>query len=230
MNQTITSAIVLSRTNYQEADRILTLLTPNHGKISVLAKGVRRSKSKMAGGVELFSVSEIGFIRGKGALHTLTSARLLKHYENIVKDIERTMLGYELTKLLNKTTEDAPEIEYFDLLDEAFVTLNQADIKIDLIKLWFYAQLLRISGHSPNLRFDTAGNKLEKELNYEFDFDEMTFKQHAHGTLNANQIKLLRLVLSGNSPKILQKIQGVDKLVTPCLNVLATILPSHIRT
>lgn len=52
-NDLHTRAIVLRRTNYGETDRILNLLTPE-GKKSVLAKGVRREKSKLAGGIELF--------------------------------------------------------------------------------------------------------------------------------------------------------------------------------
>src|ERR1700752_4542275 len=106
IKQTITSAIVLSRTSYQEADRILTLLTPDYGKLRVLAKGVRKSKSKMAGGIELFSIAEIGFIRGKGEMGTLTSSRLIKHFGTIVQDITRTTAGYEIIRVLNKTTED----------------------------------------------------------------------------------------------------------------------------
>ena len=50
-----TKAIVLRRTDYGEADRILQLLTPS-GKRSVIARGVRKEKSKLAGGIELFSV------------------------------------------------------------------------------------------------------------------------------------------------------------------------------
>jgi DNA repair protein RecO (recombination protein O) len=43
-NQIITTAIVLARTEFQEADRILTLLTPDQGKLRAIAKGVRRAK------------------------------------------------------------------------------------------------------------------------------------------------------------------------------------------
>lgn len=49
-----TQAVVLRRTNYGEADRILQLLTPD-GRRSVMARGVRKEKSKLAGGVELFA-------------------------------------------------------------------------------------------------------------------------------------------------------------------------------
>lgn len=48
-----TQAIILRRTNYGESDRILGLITP-HGKLSVLARGARKEKSRLAGGIELF--------------------------------------------------------------------------------------------------------------------------------------------------------------------------------
>lgn len=230
MRQTITSGIVLTRTNYQEADRILTILTPDQGKVSVLAKGVRKSKSKMAGGIELFSVSEIGYIQGKGTLCTLTSSRLVKYYENIVQDINRTMLGYELIKLLHKVTEDHPESEYFELLIETYEALNNSKIDQDLIKLWFYAQLLRIAGHTPSLRNDSAGKPLNKDGKYVFSYDDMAFRTHPEGVYQAEHIKFLRLVFSGNKPEILQKVTGVEELIKPTQTLIKTILPNHLRT
>lgn len=230
MNQIVTTAIVLSRTNYQEADRIVTFLTPDHGKVRVLAKGVRKSKSKMAGGIELFSVAEIGYIRGRGELCTLTSSRLKKYHEHIVQDINRTMLGYELIKLLNKVTEDQPEAEYFDLLIELFEALDSPKIHIDLVRLWFYAQLLRQAGHSPNLRTATDGKALKADETYLFGYDEMSFGNHPTGIFTANHIKFLRLVFSGNKPATLQQVTGAEKLTTQTLQLVQTILPSHIRT
>jgi len=47
-----TDAIVLSRFDYGEADRILTLITPGGGKIKAIAKGVRRQKSRIGGSLE----------------------------------------------------------------------------------------------------------------------------------------------------------------------------------
>ena len=70
-----TQAIVLKRSNYREADRILRVITPDRGKISLIAKAVRKPKSKLAGGIELFSVNEISYIEGKSDLSTLVSSR-----------------------------------------------------------------------------------------------------------------------------------------------------------
>ena len=83
-----TRAIVLRRTDYGEADRILQLLTPL-GKQSVIARGVRREKSKLAGGIELFSVSEVLIHKGKSSdLGILTGAKLVEYFDAFVKDIE----------------------------------------------------------------------------------------------------------------------------------------------
>src|SRR5438105_13293621 len=104
-----TTGIVLARTDYGEADRILTFLTPDHGKVKAIAKGVRKIKSKLAGGIELFSVSDISLVIGRGELNTLTSTRLIKHYGNIVKDLNHSNTGYEFMRLLDKNTEDQAE-------------------------------------------------------------------------------------------------------------------------
>ena len=109
MQQIVTRGIVLTRTNYGEADRIVTILTPDHGKQRLMAKGVRKLKSKLAAGLELFSVSDISYIPGRGEVHTLVSSRLRVHYGKIVENLDRTMLGYELLKRINRATEDAAE-------------------------------------------------------------------------------------------------------------------------
>ena len=109
MNRIVTKGIVLSRTNFGEADRILSFLTPDHGKIRAIAKGVRKQQSKLAGGIEIFSISDLTFLEGRSEINTLMSSRLDKHYANIVKNLERTTAAYELIRLTNKATEDAPE-------------------------------------------------------------------------------------------------------------------------
>lgn len=217
MKQLVTTGIILSRTDYGEADRILTLITPDQGKLRLLARGVRRIKSKLAGGIELFSVSTITFASGRGELGTLVSTRLVRHYDQIAKDLQRTMAGYDLIKQLNKTTEDQPEPEYFTLLKEAFEALNEPQIPLPLIQFWFAAQLLKLGGHAPNLQTDEQGKKLVPDQLYDFDLDRMTFVANPlSGRFNANHIKFLRLVFAGNSPKVLTQVQGMGQLLHDC--------------
>lgn len=222
---------MLRRVDFGEADRIITFLTPDRGKVGVLARGVRKTKSKLAGGIELFSVSDITVLPGRGEVSTLISARLLRHYGNIVKDLERTKAGYEFIKMLSKATEDNPEAAFFNLIDNTFKSLDQPDINLDLINLWFAAQLLKLSGHSPNLSTDQEGRKLQQHQNYVFDFDAMGFQleEDGRGDIAANHIKLLRLVFSSNLPKTIQKIQGVEALSSTCRPLINSMLASHIR-
>jgi DNA repair protein RecO (recombination protein O) len=217
MKQLVTTAIILSRTDYGEADRILTLLTPEFGKLSLLAKGVRKVKSKLAGGIELFSVSEITFIKGRGEVGTLVSTRLVKHYEHIVGDLNRTMLGYELIKRLNKITEDEPEEEYFHLLRETFEALDDHGVPLELIRFWFGLQLLRLNGHTPNLQTDDAGNKLAADQRYQFNYETMAFRPLPDGPFSAAHIKLLRLIFEGHSARFINQVQGAGRLSTDCL-------------
>ncbi len=234
MKQIVTTGIVLARTDYGEADRILTMLTPDQGKLRLMAKGVRRIKSKLAGGIELFSVSNVTYIKGRSDMGTLISSRLIKYHDTIVKDINRTMLGYDLIKLLNKATEDEPEPDYFELLQQAFEALDEPAIDLPLIRLWFTMQLLRIAGHSPNLQSDTAGNKLAADQTYNFSFDDMSFASTGNadraGHFSANQIKFLRLGFAGHQPKALAHIQDSQTVVDDVMPLVQTMLQTYIRT
>ncbi len=229
MNQLITQGIILSRTDFGEADKIITLLTPDHGKLRLMARGVRRAKSKLAGGVELFSVSDITYIKGRGEIGTLISARLITHYGRIVQDVTRTMLGYELIKQLNKVTEDQPETEYFTLLEQTFQALDEAAIPLELIRFWFGAQLLSQAGYSPNLYTDAAGAKLTADRQYDFSYDDMIFMSADPGHFKAGHIKFLRLAFSGNPPKLLHQVQGGTALLPELLPITQTLLVNHIQ-
>lgn len=224
-----TKGIVLSRTDYGEADRIATVLTPDHGKRRLMVRGVRKMKSKLAGGIELFSVSDLTYIKGKGEIDTLISARLVKYYSTIVQDIERVQLGYELIKTLNRATEDEPEAEYFELLNDGLNALDKPEISIELIRLWFQAQLLRLAGHAPNLSRDTANKKLEASENYNFDYEAMAFSPQQKGAFITDEIKFLRLVFSQHSPATLNKVSGSEKLSAKITPLIKTMFQTHTR-
>lgn len=227
MKRFTTQGIVLARTDYGEADRILTFLTPDNGKIKAIAKGVRQQKSKLAGGIELFSISDLSLIIGKSEINTLISSRLVKHFGNIVKNLERTNLAYEFIKITNKATEDNPEAAYFNLLNQALKSLDDDSIDLKLVEVWFYAQLLKLAGHSPNLRTQKNDDKLQSGQKYDFNFESMSFEPGQE--FNADQIKFLRLIFSQNQPSLLQKIQTSDKLAAQTKNLVNSMLKDFVR-
>lgn len=230
MNQLLTIGIVLTRTDYGEADRIVTLITPDNGKLRLMAHGVRKIKSRAAGGIELFSISEISFIHGKGALGTLISARLIKHYGSIVQDITRVQLGYELIKMLHRATEDQLDKEYFELLQRAYDALNKPMIQLELISLWFQAQLLRFGGHTPNLQSDVNQQKLTATMTYIFDYDRVAFKPQTDGLFTSTHIKVLRLLFSQNQPQDIDAVNGVRALLPDVAPLITVMKITYTRT
>lgn len=216
-----TKAFVLRRTNYGEADRILNLITPE-GKKSVLAKGVRKEKSKLAGGIEMFCLSEIVLHEGKSDLNVLTSAKMLKFYQNILKDFDRLNLASDILKKINKFSEYVTAQEYFDILKQSFEALNDS-ANLAVVESWFLMNLAKVNGETINLIRDTDGNKLEQDQNYVWDSIEKALKVQQSGTINADKIKLMRLILS-NKLEIILKINNVAEIIEDVLYIAKSVV------
>ncbi len=223
-----TIGIILRRVQYGEADRIVTCITPDHGKISFIAKGVRKIKSKLAGGVELFSVSELVLLQGKSQLSTLTSARLQRHYGDITKDITKTTAAYDMLKLVHTVTEDNADSAYYYTLAHALEGLNDPNVDVTLVQGWFCAQLLKISGHGFDLQRDAHGEKLLEDKCYSYDFEKSGLQTSPEGLLASRHIRALRMVFAGHSPSDLQRVAGMAEANKECLVLLQTLLKTHL--
>lgn len=222
MKYIVTSGIVLTRTNYGEADRIITVLTPDNGKIRVIAKGARKIKSKLAGGIELFSVSDITYLPGRRDISTLVSSRLREHFGAITTDIDDTMMAYSLLKRLNKATEDEAGEEYFTLLRQGLAALQQK-VPRELVEAWFLAHLLQFGGHQPNLRTDVLNQPLVTANRYVFDTDSMCFRAEPRGPYTANSIKLLRLLFQVDTPVKLLSVKDHEVLVPKLQSLILSL-------
>jgi len=211
-----TEAIILRRTNYGEADRILNLLTPERGKLSAIAKGVRKAKSKLAGGLELFATCDITLLGGKSDMYTVSSARLVKFYGDILKDYDRMQLAYELIKMINRATETVSEPEFYYLLRDSLVYLNELSVDYRIVELWFRLRFASALGVGLNLATTTTGERLEASGRYNFDFGDMAFLSHPSGRFDAERIKLLRLA-AAKDPAVLRQVSGLDEALEDCL-------------
>lgn len=227
MNRVNTRGIVLTRTYYGEADRIVTFLTPDKGKVAVIAKGVRRQNSKLAGGIELFCISEISYISGRSRINTLISSRLVKYFASIVRDTERTDAAFKLINAVHRATEDITEPAYFNLTVSLLEALDNASVELSLVQVWFDAQLLRLAGHTPNLKTEKNGIKLRSGNTYDFDFEDMMFLPG--GSFSTNQIKFLRLLFSENTPLGLRKISRYNLMCDILQPLIRTMLQNYIR-
>lgn len=217
MKTTRTRAIVLRRTNYGEADRIVQLLTPE-GRRSVMARGVRREKSKLAGGVELLAINDVVIGEGKGDLGVLTSARLVQFYGHIMEDYDRLQFVYFVIKEVARASEMVDEPEWYELLAEILMALDARTIPLALTETWFYLRFAAVMGHELNLERDTAGERLGADATYRYDVSEQGLRAVQGGELGAEHIKLLRLI-AAKSLKVLSQVGGTDDILPGCLQV-----------
>jgi DNA repair protein RecO (recombination protein O) len=212
-----TRAIVLRRTNYGEADRILQLLTPE-GKKSVMAKGVRREKSKLAGGIELFAICDVVINEGKGDLGILTSARLVQFYRHIMEDYDTMQFAYEVIKLTSSASEMVDEPEWYDVLSETLMALDVLTIPRQLVQTWFYLRYAALLGYELSLFNDVDGQPLSPEKTYMYDVGEKGLRVSSRGELTADHIKFLRLI-NAKPLRALAQVGGVDEILPDCWQV-----------
>lgn len=224
-NNLRTKAIVLRRINYGEADRILTILTPENGILSVIARGVRREKSRLSGGIELFAICDLSLAKGRqnsGEMWTLTGAKIEQNFYSIIEDFAKMEFGYEAIKSVAKVAEDVDEPEYFELLKNVFSALNDAKISRKITESWFYLNLAKIGGTELNLRTDKNGMNLVESARYDFDARDQSWNFRENGKIGAEEIKILR-VLNANLPNIAAKISGTGKYIDEILLIAKSV-------
>ena len=217
MKSTRTRAIVLRRTNYGEADRILQLLTPE-GKLSVMAKGVRREKSRLSGGIELFAICDVVVTEGKGDLGILTSSRLIQFYRHIMEDYDRMQFAYSAIKLVSSASEMVDGSDWYNVLSETLAGLDALTVPIETVKTWFYLHYSAILGYELSLWHDIAGDKLSPNKSYRYDEVERGLRPVEGGEISAEHIKLLRIIAT-RPLKVVIQIGGVEAILSDCLSV-----------
>ena len=215
-----TLAYVLRRTNYGEADRIINLITPD-GKMSAIAKGVRKEKSKLAGGVEMFSLVELNIHRGRSEMGVVTSAKMLKYYNNIVSDLKKIELAALILKKISLLAESSDNPEYFKIVDQSLACLNSG-IDTKIVESWFWLNLLKASGEEINLYRDADGKKLLAENRYTWDAMATVFVENKNGDYDANDIKVLRLILTTDL-KMVARIKNINEMMPKILKLIHTV-------
>lgn len=143
-----TSAVVLRGRAYGEADRILTLFTTERGKADAIAKGVRRTKSSMAGRLEFANEVQLTMHRGRN-FDVVVSADIERaHWQRIVQP-ERFAAANIVTELIDGFCEpDLPLPDVYELLTGALAAIGESDDPLALLPR-FSLRLLDALGLAP---------------------------------------------------------------------------------
>jgi DNA repair protein RecO (recombination protein O) len=145
---TKTSAIVLRQRRLGEADQIVTLLTPHRGKIDTVAKGLLRSRSKMAGHLQPMTLVEVVLAQGRN-MDVVTQAQGVDAFGGIRGDLDRLSAAMYFLELVDRfTVEHADAGPLYQLLHAALVRLARGDGQ-QVVTRVFELALLDASGFRP---------------------------------------------------------------------------------
>ena len=147
-----TKAIILKRRDFGEADRLLTLITPDRGKLDAIAKGARKATSSKTGHVELFTRADMLISRGRD-LDLVVQAEMTEPYLPLREDLQRGAYASYSAELLDKFTAPGDEDlgHAFPLLDETLQRLCVED-DLRLVIRYYEIHLLGTLGFRPELQ------------------------------------------------------------------------------
>lgn len=165
-----TDALILRRTDFGEADRLLTIYTPARGKLRLLAKGVRKTTSRKAGHVELFMLTNMLVAQGR-TWDIISQAEIVQAYRGLREDLDKTSHAYYVAELIDRFTEEYdPNTPLFELLALTLAHLEHVDDPFAVLR-YFELHLLNLTGFQPQLHFCVACQKpLEPVDNNYFHF------------------------------------------------------------
>lgn len=145
-----TEAIVLRQRRLGEADRILTLYTPIHGKLNVKARGVRKTTSRMAGHLQPLTRCMLQLARGHTS-DVVAGCETLESFQPLRDDLNHLSRAFYVAELVDRITpERSPGIATYRLLLETLRHLRET-IDLDLALRYFEMRLLDQSGFRPEL-------------------------------------------------------------------------------
>jgi DNA repair protein RecO (recombination protein O) len=194
-----TKGIVIGRTNFGEADRVVRFITPDHGKVAAVAKGIRKIKSRSGGHLELFGEVNLMLIAGRSGLDTITSARLLWYPHTLVGDYDRLGLAFLIAKATDRLTEGGqPAPALYGVVREALGALDTG-AGGKLPELWFKLRLLDTLGYRPELSGCIVCGESGETATYAFSTERGGIVCHADSSsidtaMSPIQIKFWRLL------------------------------------
>jgi DNA repair protein RecO (recombination protein O) len=145
-----TEAIILRRIDYGEADRILTLMTPEQGKLRVIAKGARKITSRKAGHIELFTRVKLLLARGR-SFDIVSQAETVETHRELREDLLRGSYAHYLSELTDTFAQEGSEDPaLYDLLVNGLAWISTAPDPALAVR-YFELRVLTLAGYRPQL-------------------------------------------------------------------------------
>jgi DNA repair protein RecO (recombination protein O) len=154
MSITKTEALVLKSIKFGDTSRIATLYTKNYGKIKVIAKGIRKPKSRLAGALQTLSHIQIVFYKKQTTeIYLLSQSEILHAYQSLARDFNRYVFASAVLELLDRLIageESNPQL--FELTLETLSFMEKCPQRSLEKSFWSYTlRLADLLGYKPKL-------------------------------------------------------------------------------
>lgn len=188
MKQVKVKGIVISENNMGDFDKMLTILTPNLGKIGCSARGARRPRSLLLCGTQFLCFGEYMLFKGSDT-YTINSCETIELFYNIRTDLDKLMYATYITKIITDvTTENQNSFQTLKLFLNTLYTISETDKNLDFITSVFKLRILKIIGFTPNVK-ECTSCKQKVNLRY-FSIKDNGFKCTNCGKLDTSCIQI----------------------------------------
>lgn len=202
-------AIVMHRSDVGEADRLLTVLSRDRGKLRVNAKGARKVASRKGGHVELFTRSKMLIAKGRGDIDIVSQVEMTEAYRGLHEDLTRSTYAHYAVELIDAFAEEGTaQPDIFDLLADALSWIANSN-NLPLTTRYFELKLLTLAGFQPQVFVCAVKGEALEEIKADENYGwspnagGAICPTHAEGRsdagrLSLNALKVLRHALRSN--------------------------------
>ncbi len=192
-----TEGIVIKAFDYGEGSKIITLFTKNYGKISIYAKGAKKTKSRLNILTQVFCYGEyIYYLGNKSSMGTLNQGDVEEHFADIYKDITKTSYAAYLIELVDKLTEIKQPNQYlFEQLLSSLEHINSGKEE-EIVARIFEMKIFQIFGYKPHLHSCAICKDEDNLTAFSISNGGIVCGKHKDNNaiiINSNTVKLLRL-------------------------------------
>ena len=202
-----TKGIVISEHNVGDFDKMLTILTPNLGKIECIAKGSRKPKSLLLAGSQFLCFSEYILYKGSDN-YSMNSCEIIELFYKIRVDLDKLKIATYLTKIINDvTTENQNNYKILQLYLNTLYVISETDKNLELVTSIFRLRLMSIIGYKPQIEECIQCNK--KDELFFFSIKDSGFKCKACAKQDGSSIEItettkdaIRYIILADAKKI----------------------------
>ena len=202
-----TSGIVLKESNLGENGKLLVFFTKDFGKISVVAKGVKKTGSSLVQLSQLFAYSNLELYKGNSNLYTLTGGSLIESFSGLGEDYDRIASAGEIVlNILKVIQEDLPDIDSLRLLLNSLHFISSGKRSPDFVATIFLLKMLQFQGVVPEIY------EIEQRWNQKLNDSTINALEHIFYS------ELSELFNFGVSDFVKLELKGVSKMLLSEIN------------